>query len=122
MQGSIPPEAQETLEELQQLQEQAQQVVVQKNNAEQSLQEAENANEVLDTLDEDATMYQEVGSLLVETDYESAREELTQKIQQLEIRVETLGKQEDRVQSQFEKLQSELRDKLGDVAGGVGGA
>lgn len=122
MQGNIPPEAQETLEELQQLQEQAQQVVVQKNEAERSLREAENANDVLGDVDEEATMYREVGSLLVETDHGTATEELSDRINKLEIRVETLAKQEERVESQFEKLQTELQEKLGDVAGGIGGA
>ena len=122
MQGNLPPDAQQTLEELQQLQDQAQQVVLQKNEAESSLRDAETANEILEDVDDDATMYREVGSLLVETDYDAATEELEDRIQNLEIRVETLAKQEERVESQFEELQNELREKLGDTAGGVGGA
>ena len=120
MQGNIPPEAQQTLEELQTLQEQAQQVVVQKNEAERTLRESEHALEALEDVDPDATMYQEVGSLLLETDHATASEELEDRVQKLEIRVETLKKQEDRVQSQFESLQSDLREKLGDFAGGGG--
>lgn len=119
MQGNIPPEAQETIERLQNLQEQAQQVAVQKNEAERSLQEAQNANEALEDVDEDTNMYRDVGSLLVETDHATASSELDERIDQLEIRVETLRKQEDRVESQFEELQGELQEKLG---GGLGGA
>ena len=119
MQGNIPPEAQETLEELQSLQEQAQQIVLQRNEAERSLEQAKNANDVLDDVDEDATMYRRVGELLIETDYDAADEDLQDRIGSLEIRVETLKKQEERVQSQFENLQNELRSKLGDAAQGA---
>ena len=45
MQGNLPPEAQEKLEQLQDLQDTAQQVAVQKNQAETQLTESENALE-----------------------------------------------------------------------------
>ena len=45
MQGNLPPEAQEKLEELQDLQETAQRVAVQKQQAESTLNESETALE-----------------------------------------------------------------------------
>lgn len=122
MQGNIPPDAQETIERLQNLQDQAQQVVVQKNEAERSLKEAQNATEALEDVESDATMYRQVGSLLVETDRETAADDLQERIDQLEIRVETLRKQEERVESQFEDLQAELQEKLAGLGAGAGGA
>jgi prefoldin beta subunit len=118
MQGSLPPEAQEKLEKLQDLQETAQQVTAQKQQAETTLSESKTALEALDDIDEDAQMYREVGELLVETDYDSAHEALQDKVDSLEIRVEQLGKQEERVEGQFEELQQELQQMLQGGAGG----
>ena len=120
MQGNLPPEAQEKLEELQGLQETAQNVAVQKQETESSLSDAEAALDELENIDEETTMYRNVGELLVETDYESAQEDLEDKVNSLEIRLETLEKQEDRVQQQFESLQEDLESLLGG-AGGMGG-
>ena len=122
MQGNLPPEAQEKLEELQDLQETAQQVAVQKQRAESQLTETQNALEELDGMDEETTMYREVGELLVQTEYDEASENLSEKSDSLEIRVQTLEKQEQRVRDQFETLQQELQEMLsGGAAGPAGG-
>ena len=121
MQGNLPPEAQEKIEELQDLQETAQQVAVQKQQAESQLTETKTALEELEGLDSDTTMYREVGELMIKTEYADAEENLNEKSDSLEIRVETLQKQEQRVREQFEKLQSELQEMLGGGAGGPAG-
>ncbi len=118
MQGSLPPGAQEKVEELKDLQETAQELAVQKSEAETELTDSQNALEELEDIDEDATMYREVGELLIKTDYAEARENLEEKVDDLEIRVETLERQEERIQEQFEELQEELQEMLG----GGGGA
>lgn len=121
MQGNLPPEAQEKLEQLQNLQETAQQVAVQKNQAETELEESRHAMQAIEDVGSETSMYREVGELMIETDYETAQEELEEKIDSLEIRVETLKKQEDRVETQFENLQEELQQLLGGLGGGGGG-
>jgi prefoldin beta subunit len=121
MQGSLPPEAQEKVEELRDLQETAQKVAAQKQQAETTLNESEMALEALEDIDEGTTMYREVGELLVETDYDSAYEDLEDKVSSLEIRVEQMSKQEERVQEQFESLQQELQQMLGGGGDGPGG-
>ena len=122
MQGNLPPEAQEKIEELQDLQDSARQVAAQKQQAESQLTESKTALEELGEIDEGTTMYREVGELLIETDYDEANDDLEEKVSSLEVRVETLEKQEERVQEQFESLQSELQQMLsGGGAGGPGG-
>lgn len=121
MQGQLPPEAREKLEELQTLQQKAQQVAIQKQQAEGQLSDARNAVEALDEIDEGAGMYRQVGDLLVETGYDEARDDLEERIDNLEIRVKTLDKQADRVEKQFEKLQEELQEMLGGLGGGAMG-
>jgi prefoldin beta subunit len=123
MQGNLPPEAREKIEELQDLQETAQQVAAQKQQAESTLTESQTALDALEGMDEDATMYREVGELLVKTEYDEAKTDLTEKVDSLEVRAEQLAKQEERVQQQFEELQEELQEMLqGGGAGGAGGA
>ena len=124
MQGQLPPEAQEKVEQLQDAQQKAQQIAVQKQQAEQQLSEAENALDVLSDVEEDTGMYRRVGELLIETEYDDATEELEEKVDSLEIRVQTLDKQEGRVREQFESLQSELQELLqgAGMGGGLGGA
>ena len=124
MQGNLPPEAQEKVEELQDLQETAQQVAAQKQEAESTLTESKTALEALEDVDGDPQMYKQLGELLVETDYEEAKKDLDETVSNLEVRVETLEKQENRVQQQFEELQQELQQMLGGGAlgGGPGGA
>ena len=124
MQGNLPPEAQEKLETLQDLQETAQNVAEQKQQTETSLNETETALEALDGVDEDAVMYHEVGELMIQTDYDAAAEQLEEKQESLEVRVEQLSKQEERVQERFENLQDELQEMLSGAGGpqGPGGA
>jgi prefoldin beta subunit len=82
---------------------------------------SETALDELDDIDEDTTMYREVGELLVKTEFDEARDDLEEKVSNLEVRVETLEKQEQRVQEQFEDLQGELQQMLGGgPAGGPG--
>jgi prefoldin beta subunit len=118
MQGNLPPEAQEKIEELQDLQQTAEQLAAQKQSSETTLNEAKTALEALEDVDEDTTMYREVGELLVKTDYADAEESLTEKVESLEVRVEQLNKREDRVREQFEDLQEELQQMLQGGAGG----
>ncbi len=118
MQGSLPPDAQEKVDELRDLQETAQELAVQKNEAETKLADAENALDELAEIDTETTMYREVGELLVQTDYDSAKANLQETVDTMEIRVETLEKQEERIQEQFEELQEELEEMLGGAGGG----
>jgi len=121
MQGNLPPEAQEKLETLQDLQETAQNVAEQKQQTETQLNDTETALEALDGVDAESVMYREVGELLIETEYDAAADQLEDKQESLEVRVEQLTKQEERVQERFESLQEELQEMLSG-AGGPGGA
>jgi prefoldin beta subunit len=118
MQGNLPPEAEEKIEELRDLQQTAQEVAVQKGQAETELEEAQNAQAALEDLDGDTEMYREVGELLVETTFDDAEADIDSRISDLEVRVETLERQEGRVQERFEELQSELEELLEGAGGG----
>lgn len=113
MQGNLPPEAQEKLEELRDLQGTAQQLAIQKSTAETQLAETEQALDQLDDIDEGTEMYEEVGQLLVETEYDAAVEKLESRQSSLERRIQALERQEERIENQFEQLQTELQQLLG---------
>lgn len=123
MQGNLPPEAREKIETLQDIQERAQQVTMQKQQAEAELANAQHALEALEDIDPEARLYREVGELMIETEYDDAKESLGERVDNLEIRVQTLEKQEDRVREQFESLQTELQSLLqqAGIGGGLGG-
>jgi prefoldin beta subunit len=120
MQGNLPPEAQEKIEELQDLQETTEQLAAQKGQAETSLNEAKTALDALEDIDEDATMYREIGELMVKTNYADASESLSEKVDSLEVRVEQLAKREERTQEQFQELQEELQQMLQQGGGPMG--
>lgn len=120
MQGNLPPEAQEKIEELRELQGTAQELAIQKSTAEGKLQETEQALEQLESIDPETEMYQEVGELLIATEYDDAQSDLEERQENLERQVEALERQEERIETQFESLQSELQQLLSG-ADGLGG-
>ncbi|PNW65257.1 UNVERIFIED_CONTAM: prefoldin subunit beta [Euhalothece sp. KZN 001] len=124
MQGSLPPDAEEKLEKLQSLQTTARQLATQKEQSERALTESKTALAALEELDPETEMYRSVGSLLVETDYGTAEEDLGEKGESLQIRVDQLERQEERIRDQFESLQEDLQQLLGGLGGGpsVGGS
>jgi prefoldin beta subunit len=101
-------------------QETTEQLAAQKGQAESSLNEAKTALDALEDIDEDATMYREIGELLVKTDYDDASESLEEKVDSLEVRVEQLEKREGRTREQFEELQEELQQMLQQGGGPMG--
>ena len=107
MQGNLPPEAQEKLEELQDLQEKAQQVAAQKQQAETQLQEAQTALEELEDIGEDAGMYRRVGELLVQTEHGEARDDLEETVENYRDRDQ---RDEADMSAPINRVRSELRE------------
>lgn len=120
MQGQLPPEAQETVEELQERQEKAQQIATQRQQVEAALDDAESALDALDDVDEDTTMYREVGDLRVKTEQETAETEIGDRVDTLEVRVQALENQEEQIKERFDGLQQELQELMSGLGGGGG--
>ncbi len=109
----LPPQVQERLLRLQQLQRNLQTVLAQKQQVELELAEAEQAMTELGNLTEDATIYKSIGALLVKAEKSKVEAELKERKELLDTRVQVLSKQEERLRSQLNELQAKLKRDFG---------
>jgi prefoldin beta subunit len=113
MSADLPPQIKNQLAQLQQIQQQAQAIAVQKNQVEINLKETELALEELGKLDADAVVYRAIGDLLIKTEREKTTEALKEKKDTLDLRMQTLARQEERAQKRFQQLQEQLKQAIG---------
>lgn len=116
MSSELPPQIQNQLAQLQQLQQQAQALAAQKNQIDINLKETELAIEELEKLDADAVVYRAIGDLLIKTERDKTKESLIEKKDTLSMRVQTLARQEERIQKRFQQLQEQLKQAIGTPA------
>ena len=113
MSTDLPPQIKNQLAQLQQIQQQAQAIAVQKNQVEISLKETDIALEELEKLDTDAVVYRAIGDLLIKTERDKTKESLKEKKDTLDLRLQTLARQEERAQKRFQQLQEQLKQAIG---------
>jgi prefoldin beta subunit len=111
----LPPQVQERLLRLQQLQQTLQSVLTQKQQLELELTETEQALGELAKTDENAIIYKSIGSLLIKAEKAKVIVELNEKKELLNTRITVLGKQEERLRSQAKELQAKLQRDLSPV-------
>ena len=115
MSGELPPQIQNQLAQLQQLQQQAQAVMTQKAQIEGLIRETEAALKELEKSPDDAVIYKSVGELLFKSEKPKLQEELKEKKDMMDIRLKTMAKQEERIQGRFAQLQEQLKMSLGQM-------
>ncbi|MEM3874506.1 MAG: prefoldin subunit beta [Candidatus Bathyarchaeia archaeon] len=115
--AKLPPQVQERLLRLQQLQQTLQSVLAQKQQVELELTEIEQALSELQKVADDAVIYKAIGSLLVKTDKAKVTADLNERKELLNMRASVLGKQEERLRSQMKELQAKLQQDLAPVSG-----
>lgn len=113
MSQELPPQIKNQLAQLQQIQQQAQAIAVQKNQVEINLKETELALEELEKLEPEAIIYRAIGDLLIKSDRDKTKESLKEKKDTLDLRLQTLARQEERVQKRFQQLQEQLKQAIG---------
>jgi prefoldin beta subunit len=113
----LPPQIQQRLLRLQQLQQTLQGVMSQKQQLEMQLTEAEQASSELEKLDETAVVYKSIGALLVKSEKDKVTKELTERKELVKMRVDVLGKQEERLRIQVKDLQGKLQQDLRPASG-----
>ncbi len=113
MSAELPPQIKNQLAQLQQIQQQAQAIAVQKNQVEITLKETELALSELEKLDADAVVYRAIGDLLIKTERDKTKEDLKEKKDTLDLRLQTLARQEERAQTRFQQLQEQLKQAIG---------
>lgn len=117
--SGLPPQIQQRLLRLQQLQQTLQGVVNQKQQVEMQLNEVEQAVGELEKLTETAIIYKSIGALLIKSEKEKVTTDLTDRKELLKMRVEVLTKQDERLRTQVKDLQEKLQRDLRPVSGPV---
>ena len=112
----LPPQVQERLLRLQQLQQTFQSVLSQKQQVEVELMEVEQALSELEKTEEDTIIYKSIGSLLVKSDKKKITDELNERKELLNMRTKVLSKQEERLRGQIKDLQAKIQQDLRPVA------
>jgi len=108
----LPPQVQQRLLRLQQLQQTLQGVLTQKQQLELELNEVEQALSELEKLTDAAVIYKSIGSLLVKSEKTKVTTELNERKELLNMRINVLGKQEERLRTQVKDLQEKLQRDL----------
>jgi prefoldin beta subunit len=112
----LPPQVQQRLLRLQQLQQTLQGVLTQKQQLELELNEVEQALSELEKLTDAAVIYKSIGSLLVKSKKTKVTTELSERKELLNMRINVLGKQEERLRTQVKDLQEKLQRDLRPVS------
>jgi prefoldin beta subunit len=108
----LPPNVQERLLRLQQQQQTLQTIVMQKQQVELELTEVKQALNELETLNDATTIYKSIGSLLVKSERLKMISELKERLELLDMRINVLGKQEERLRNQIKDVQTKLQRDL----------
>jgi prefoldin beta subunit len=111
--SQLPPNVQERIARLQQLQNTMQQLLSQKQRLEMESAETERALKTLEETSEGSKIYKSVGAVLVEKDKTSVVKDLTDKKEFLEMRSKVLQKQEEKTKEKIQGLQETLQKELG---------
>ncbi|MBN1168202.1 MAG: prefoldin subunit beta [Methanospirillaceae archaeon] len=105
----ISPKIQNQITMLQQLQQQMQTLLNQKNQYEIAAQETRRAIEELNETSDDAEVYHSIGTVMMQRPKSVVLENLTEKAENFEIRISSIEKQEKLVQEKFESLQAQVK-------------
>ncbi len=104
---------QDQINRLQQMRMQLQMIIQQRQQAELRLKEIEEALEELDKTDAKTPIYKSIGAVLIKTKGKSeVTKELKSNKESLELRKDTLEKQEGRTKEKLNELQSKLQNAL----------
>lgn len=114
--SKLPPNVQERLLRLQQLQQTLQTILQQKQQVEMEKSEVEQTIAELQKTPDDAVIYKAVGSLLVKAEKAKVNEDLVERKELLETRSTVLARQEERMRSQIKESQTKLQEDLSPVS------
>lgn len=115
----LPPQLQDQLAQLQNLQRQLQVTIQQRQQFEFQVREAERALEELERLEADAPVYRSVGGLLVRTaGRDAVKKQLADEKESLGVRLRGFEKQEGRLKEKATELQSKVQAGLKTLGAG----
>lgn len=98
------------LMEFENMEKQLEVLLMQKNQIKMQLVETKNAREELKHATED--VYKSVGSLVLKTTKEKAEEDLKDKTELLEMKLNSVGKEEEKLRGAIKDLQKSLQEQM----------
>ncbi len=116
MTAELPPQIQNQIAQLQQIQQQIQALTMQKSQIEAMQKESKMALDELEKLAEDAVVYRSVGELVIKTSKEESITKLKDREETLSLRLQSISRQEERLTSRFKQLQEQIQQALGPKA------
>jgi prefoldin beta subunit len=108
----LPPWLKEQLARLQQLQQNLQAIMMQKQQVELEISETERALEELKKTTSDDAVYKLAGPLLVKSDKDNLLKELEEKKELSSTRTVVLGKQESRVKENLKEVENKINQMM----------
>lgn len=108
----IPPWLREQLSRLQQMQQNLQAILMQKQQIEVDSMEIEKALEELKKLGEEEVVYKTAGPLLIKTKKDDTIKELEEKKELSNTRLLVLGKQEARVKDNLKEVENKINEMI----------
>jgi prefoldin beta subunit len=115
--SKLPPNVQERLLRLQQLQQTLQSILAQKQQVDMEKTEVEQTLAELQKTPDEAVIYKAIGSLLVKAEKPKVNEDLAERKSLLDTRSTVMTRQEERIRSQVKEAQTKLQEDLSPVSG-----
>jgi prefoldin beta subunit len=113
MTAELPPQIQNQIAQLQQVQQQVQAIAMQKSQIEAMQKESKMALDELERLADDAVIYRNVGELVIKTSKEESVSKLKDREETLSLRLQSISRQEERLTTRFKQLQEQIQQALG---------
>jgi prefoldin beta subunit len=110
--NELPPWLKEQISRLQQLQQNLQAIMMQKQQVELEIVETERALEELNKITTSDSVYKAAGPLLIKSEKDTIEKELNEKKELANTRVMVLGKQESRVKENLKEVENKINQML----------
>ena len=110
--NELPPWLKEQISRLQQLQQNLQAIMMQKQQIELEIVETDRALEELNKTKPSDSIYKSAGPLLIKTEKDSVEKELSEKKELANTRVMVLGKQESRVKENLKEVENKINEMI----------
>jgi len=109
MNQKINKETQEKIQELQQIEQNMQSFMIQKQNFNAQLAEIDSA---LKEIGKSKDMYKIIGNVMVKANKDDLEKELKQKKEMFELRIKNIEKQENKIKDKASELQKEIMKEM----------
>jgi prefoldin beta subunit len=113
MSSEFSPQVQNQIAQIQQIQQQAQALSVQKSQTDLMMKETQMAVEELEKASDDAVVYKSVGELMIKSEKAGLLSTLKERLETLSLRIQSIDRQEERLNARYKQLQEQLQSMMG---------